>query len=113
LLSVYKHKFEKIAGWESLEVDTPEKLYSEVLKNAPDLILTDIMLKNGSAYEVIELIKKSENKKIASTPIIILTDLSQAEDRREAKKLGASEYLVKTETSFNQVVEKVKSFNRK
>lgn len=108
LLKVYEHKFRNFHGWDILSTSTPTELVEVVYKEKPDLIVTDIILKNGSAYDAIEEIKASKDKKIRSIPIIILTDLKQEEDRIKAKELGATEFLVKSETSFDEVVKKVK-----
>ncbi len=112
LLKVYEHKFKKIDGWDVILSYTAEELYKTVLREKPDLIVTDIILKQGHAYEALEKIKKHKSKAIKSIPIIILTDLAQDEDRSKAEELGASVYLVKSETSFDEVVEEVTSLQK-
>ena len=44
------------------------------------------------------------------TPVIVLSNLGQSEDRERAKKLGAKDYLVKSNTPITDIVKVVKTF---
>ena len=112
LVKIYKYKFNKEAGWETMVADDPKSLLELVLKEKPSLVLTDIILKNGTAYDVIEKITHNKDKKIASIPIVILTDLAQNQDVQNMKKLGVTEYLVKSETTFDEVISEVKQLQK-
>ncbi len=57
----------------------------------PDLIITDINLQNMNGIEFI----KNARTILRFTPILALTTESQAAKRDEAKKLGATGWLVK------------------
>jgi len=62
-------------------------------KHAPDLILLDLMLKNGeSGLSAIDLIKMEDE----NVPIIMITDYSSVETAIKAIKKGAYDYLSKT-----------------
>ena len=59
----------------------------------PDLIITDINMPNMGGMELIRNIRALPGFRF--TPILTLTTESQAEKRDEAKKLGATGWLVK------------------
>ena len=59
----------------------------------PDLIITDINMPNMGGMELIKNVRALPGFRF--TPILTLTTESQAEKRDEAKKLGATGWLVK------------------
>lgn len=72
----------------------------------PDLVLLDLILPRLHGFEVLEKLKEDpETKKI---PIIILTNLERTEDIDKAIELGATTYLVKTQYTLEEVIEKIK-----
>lgn len=74
-----------------------------------DLILLDLMLPKVSGFEILEKLREDKNK----VPVIVSSNLSQDEDRKRAQDLGAVDYIVKSDTSLNQIVEKIRSFLEK
>src|SRR5260221_5819445 len=60
----------------------------KILSQEPfDLILLDIMMPTKDGFAVLEELKNRKN----TTPIIVTSNLSQAEDIKKAKDLGAEE----------------------
>ena len=72
----------------------------------PDLILLDLILPKMHGFEVLKVLK--ENSKTKNIPVIILTNLEEIKDVEEALKLGATTYLVKSQYSLDEIVEKIK-----
>jgi len=71
----------------------------------PDLILLDIVMPKKDGLEVMEeLAADSELKKI---PVIIVSNSGQPVEIEHIKKLGAKDWLVKTEFDPKEVVDKV------
>lgn len=71
----------------------------------PDLVLLDLILPKKDGFELLANMKKnSETKDI---PVIILTNLEGARDVEKALDLGATTFLVKTNYSLNEVIEKI------
>ncbi len=83
-------------GKEGLSMATSEK---------PALIILDAMLPYGmNGFDVLEKLKKDIN--LADIPVLMLTNLDSEE--KTALSIGASEYIIKANTSISQVIEKVK-----
>ena len=71
----------------------------------PDLILLDIVMPKKDGFEVMEeLAADQELKKI---PVIIVSNSGQPVEIERVKKLGARDWLVKTEFDPKEVVDKV------
>lgn len=73
--------------------------------NKFDLILTDLMMPKFSGFDLLHKLKEMEE----NTPVVVLSNLSQSEDLEKAKKLGARDYLVKSDISLAEIVVKVKA----
>ncbi len=71
----------------------------------PDLILLDIIMPKMGGFEVMEELNKDE--KLSSVPIIVVSNSGQPVEIDRAQKLGAIDWLVKTEFDPQEVIEKV------
>lgn len=76
-------------------------------KIKPDLVLLDIVMPKMGGFEVMEEMNKDEELK--EIPIIIISNSGQPVELDRAKKLGAQDWLIKTEFDPQEVVEKVNS----
>ena len=63
----------------------------QVLKNPPDLILTDINMPNMDGFEFVAALKA--DKTLPEIPVIFLTSVEDGDSR--GKELGAVGYLIK------------------
>ena len=68
-----------------------------------DLIVSDLVMPKMNGFEVLEHLK-AEGK---DTPVMILSNLSQDEDREKVLALGAKEFFIKSDIPIADVVEKV------
>lgn len=69
-----------------------------------DCILLDLIMPKVDGFAVLQTLRE---RKVV-TPIIVMTNLSQPEDAVRAKKLGAREFLVKSNTPIAEVVDRVR-----
>jgi DNA-binding response OmpR family regulator len=77
----------------------------QLLQEPTDLVLLDIMLPGGkNGFDLLQDIKKDE--KLKSIPVIMMTNLDSEE--KTARAIGADDYILKTDTSLDQIVERVK-----
>lgn len=67
-----------------------------------DAILLDLIMPNLDGFAFLEQMEKK-------TPVIILSNLGQDEDKDRAKDLGAVDYFVKSNTPITKIIERVQS----
>jgi putative two-component system response regulator len=63
------------------------------VENPPDLILLDVTMPELSGYEVCERLKADE--RLAAVPVIFLSGLHEADDKRKAFRSGGIDYISK------------------
>lgn len=74
----------------------------------PSLVLLDLIMPNKNGFQVLEEAKADPDLK--DIRIVIFSNLNQDEDRERVKKLGALDFLVKSDLGINEVVGKVNGF---
>ncbi|OGG22361.1 hypothetical protein A3D03_06720 [Candidatus Gottesmanbacteria bacterium RIFCSPHIGHO2_02_FULL_40_13] len=92
------------AGYEITLVYDGEAAIAVLNESKYDLLILDLVMPKKDGFFVLAELKKL---KIA-VPIIVSSNLSQEEDIRRAKELGASDYFIKSDTTLAEIVEKVK-----
>lgn len=65
-----------------------------------DVVLLDLMMPHTDGFAVLEWKKQQQD----NTPVIVATNLSQEEDKKRVKDLGAKGYFVKSDTSINDII---------
>jgi len=94
-------------GYEvDLARDGAEGVY-KALNTDPELVLLDIMLPKINGLQILAEIRK--NPKTQKTPVIIMSNLGQAEDATKALQLGADDYFVKLNTPPSTVIKKIQA----
>ena len=101
---MYRFKFEK-EGFAFFSARTGAEGIKTAKTEKPDLILLDLILINESGVDILEKLKADEAVK--NIPVIIISNSGQPVELEKAKKLGARDWLVKTEFDPVEVVEKV------
>jgi len=79
----------------------------ELARNAPDLVLLDVMLPDGSGFDVCRELRQSSR-----VPIIMLTARGEEADRVVGLELGADDYVVKP-FSAREVVARIRAVLRR
>lgn len=101
----YKDGLER-AGFQILVAFDGVEAMKKVHSEKPDLILLDLVMPIKNGFEVLEELKKDPALK--RIPVIILSNLGQDSDVEKGKSLGAVDYLIKSDFSMKEVIEKVK-----
>lgn len=107
LLDLLKRKLTQ-EGYQVIVAENGEEGL-KILKETPvkpDLILLDIVMPKMGGFEVLEEMNKDEELK--KIPVIIISNSGQPVELDRAQKLGARDWLIKTEFDPNEVLEKVK-----
>jgi DNA-binding response OmpR family regulator len=105
ILKMYSTKFQ-LEKFEVKVADDGQKGMDAVGEFQPDIILLDLMMPQINGFDVLQMLKGAEAT--AKIPVIVLSNLSQEYDIKRAKELGAADYIVKTELTPREVVEKIK-----
>lgn len=104
LSKAYKLKLTK-KGYDVRLASNGQEVFDILSEFTPDLIILDIMMPVMDGFAVLEKIGKDE--KYVKIPIIMATNLAQSDDVVKAMKLGAVDYIVKTEFSTNDLIAKI------
>lgn len=80
-------------------------------KKIPDIILLDLLLPGKNGFEFLEEIK--QNNSYRHIPVIIVSNLGSKGDVDRAKDLGAADFLVKANSTIDEIITKTKKFIEK
>jgi DNA-binding response OmpR family regulator len=103
----YVRKLE-VEGFTVLHAHNGEEALSLLLSKKPDLVILDLMMPLKTGFEVLEEVSKSDDKDIKKIPILVASNLGQKSDIETAKKLGAADFLVKSNISLKELIAKVR-----
>lgn len=109
LSEMYSLKFTQ-GGYEVLTALDGAAAHTQA-KKKPDLILLDIILPRMDGFAVLEKLKDDPVTK--DIPVVMLTNLGQEGDVQRGLDLGAVDYMVKTDHTPSQVLEKVEQVLKK
>lgn len=109
LVDVFKVKFESKNFEVKVALDG-EQVIKALKDYEPTVILLDILMPNMDGFETLKALKK--NPKWRKIPVIVTTNLSQSSDQEKAMKLGADDYLVKSNTSLETIVKKILFYSK-
>ncbi|HET7673264.1 MAG TPA: response regulator [Candidatus Saccharimonadales bacterium] len=93
-------------GYDIVSAADGEEALAIAVKEKPDLIISDVMMPKVSGFDMLDILRNAPETK--NTKIIMMTALSQAEDKERADKLGADLYLVKSQVTLEDVAASVK-----
>ncbi len=92
-------------GFVSRTAGDGEEALVALKKEKFDLIILDLVMPKMDGFELLARLKEEGS----TVPIIVTTNLSQAEDAKRAKELGARDYFVKSDTPIASIVDHVKT----
>ena len=88
-------------GYEIVSAKDGEEALALAIKEKPDLIISDVMMPKISGFDMLDILRSTPE--IKTTKVIMMTALSQAEDKARADRLGADRYLVKSQVTLEDV----------
>ena len=103
LLGVLAEKMEK-SGYEVIRAADGDGATS-ALKEMPDLVLLDLQLPKRDGFAILAAMKADE--KLKAIPVIIFANEGEDENVKKALAMGAEDYLLKTQHTGSDVLEKV------
>ncbi len=105
LAHVYETRF--IAeGFAVRRVSNGEEALSAATVFRPHLIILDVMMPRINGYDVLDILRNTPET--SGTKVVMLTALGRPEDVEQAKKYGVDDYLIKSQVTMADVVDKIK-----
>lgn len=93
------------AGFEVTPAYDGEEALAKIREVKPDVVLLDIMMPKLDGIGVVWEMKA--DSEIAKIPLVMLTNLSDPTTVSKILEAGVTDYLLKSEQSIDQIVEKV------
>jgi len=106
LREMYEERM-KAEGFNIIQATNGEEALKKAGESKPHVILLDIMMPKVNGFDVLKELKS--NPELKDIPVIVLTALIQDVDRVQGRKLGAADYIVKSETMPGEVIAKIKN----
>lgn len=89
-------------GYKIVSAADGEEALAIAVKEKPDLIISDVMMPKISGFDMLDILRSTPETK--DVKIIMMTALSQDEDRKRGEDLGADRYIVKSQVTLDDVV---------
>ncbi len=104
MISLLQKKLTK-EGYEISVARDGEEGLKTMREVRPDLVLLDIIMPKMGGFGVMEGMQK--DKTLAKIPVIVISNSGQPVELDKAQKLGAKDWLIKTEFDPQEVLNKV------
>jgi len=108
LAEMYEQGFIQDGGFIVFSTITAEEGIEFAKKEMPDFVLLDILLPKGDGIQFLEMQKK--DKEIAEIPVLVASNFDHSPTRKKASELGVLDYIIKTEYTPQQIIDKVKEY---
>jgi CheY-like chemotaxis protein len=106
---IYMRKFQA-SGFEVKNAVTGKEVLRELKSDLYDLMLLDLVIPEMSGIEVLRELKENSDYKGLTTKVVVFSNLSSEEDRKQCLDYGADGFISKTELSPTGVVEEVNRY---
>ncbi|OGF24186.1 hypothetical protein A3H09_02470 [Candidatus Falkowbacteria bacterium RIFCSPLOWO2_12_FULL_45_13] len=103
--SIYRAKFEA-DGFKVLTAIDGASGLELIKKEAPDIVMLDVILPGLDGFSVLEEAKKDKSTK--DIPVVMLTNLGTPDDKIKGQKMGAKDYFIKASLTPGEISEKIK-----
>lgn len=94
-------------GFAVVAATTKAEVDSALAAGLPDVILLDLMLPDVNGNELLAAFKADSKTK--DIPVIVFSNLSDAAEMKRVMDAGAAEYMVKSNFTLGDVIEKINS----
>lgn len=96
------------AGYKVIKAFSSEEALRATLENHPDVVILDVIMPSSSGLDILPELRADPWGKDAR--IIVFSNLSGDEYKAQARKYNINTYLLKTDTSLEQLENTVKQF---
>jgi two-component system, OmpR family, alkaline phosphatase synthesis response regulator PhoP len=110
LMSAYRAKLER-SGYEVHMASDGDEALSVLETLVPDIILLDLVMPRKDGFATLGEIRQKDALK--SVPVIVASNLGQKEDIDKATGLGATDYIIKSDLSMDDLIGKIEKVTGK
>lgn len=107
LANAYRVKLTKSGFTIRIALDG-DQVFTILAEFVPEVIILDLMIPKKDGFEVLKLLKADDRWK--NIPLIVASNLGQEEDVDRAMKMGANDYIIKSDLSLNDLIVKIRSY---
>ena len=101
LNKVYRSKLAK-EGFNAVFAQDGEQGLTMLMQHKPDLMLLDVVMPKMNGFQLLEAV--STNDELKGVKVLVMSNLGQDSDVQLARQLGAVEFIVKSDTSIDEVI---------
>ncbi|TKB88796.1 MAG: response regulator [Nitrospira sp.] len=94
-------------GYDVATASDGEEALQLIRSERPDMIVLDLIMPKLQGFDVLQTLK--QDALTSAIPVIVLSSLTQEQDKQEALDLGAVAYFNKTTFSMSELVKQVES----
>jgi CheY-like chemotaxis protein len=105
LSNVHKKKL-ALEGFEVYMAGNGQEALALAPKVKPDIILLDLIMPVMDGFQTLKELK--ENPELKDIKVMILSNLSQDEDKQRVMEMGAVDFVVKANVSFRAIIGHIK-----
>lgn len=95
----------KKASYDIVTASTGEEGMEKIGEPGVDLVLLDLVLPKFDGFEILKKIRATESLK--KLPVIVFSNLSEDKDIKKAEDLGATDFMVKSNFTLDELVERI------
>ena len=94
-------------GYEVVGAANHTETFKALEGEKPAIILLDLLLPEVDGFEILKRVR--ENPATKSLPVIVFSNLSEDKDIKKAQDLGVIEFMVKSNFTLDELVQKIKT----
>ena len=93
-------------GYQTFRAADGDEVLDKIKNQKPDLVFLSLTLSGGESFEVLSNIRR--DPAVSSTPVVVLSNVGELEEIDEALELGASDYLIKINSTPELFLKRIK-----
>ena len=97
--------------YEVITASTGEDGLKKIFEPKIDLVLLDLILPKFDGFEILK--KMKETLELKNIPVIVFSNLSEDKDIKKAKDLGATDFMVKSNFTLDELVKHIDKILKK
>ena len=92
----------------TLEAKDGEAALKQIVENTPDAVILDLMLPKTDGFHVLEALRANSDKKIAATPVVVVSNLTDPASIKKAESFNIEAYFTKADVSMGTLVNRIR-----